>query len=759
MAASSATLSYPSPETRVASSSNFSWERQAGAYGYWLSIKDDDGNRYGQRKIYSSQTGSVQISGLPAGKPLNVELITIYPAGNQTNWDSRTNYRLNSSAAGIQYPFETTLDGDTQWIVWDKVEGASYYYLNVSDNSGNTYFQKNMQQADRVQVTGLPTDGRDINIRLYTIIGNNWDRRTSKTFQSSGSDTTTTEIGTLTAGIDWSVPADLSGNGGLVDEQWNRVDGSSNPRPSYVNTTSYDLTWSEFESNLLETGNPFHSFERFLDGYADGRKVVVRLDTNSRCDLPASLDSEFRYYGGTSIVFWDANYQTELNRLVSQFGSRFANDPRVVGLHVGIGDGEYKSSVDNSNIADCNNPQSYRFGWGELNMEEQELKEAIDKGFSPSVLNSSVKSIVDIFVNAFPGNESKLMFMNYKDFVFDDPNKSDVRSDLIPPYNDALEVVAQYAFDRGLGNRDGLVENWMGYTEKKYGMTFTPAGDARNSCNMGMDENVADSIQGRYWGTENEEYGYYDWVEGRFGGFAEQPYRFMISSLRALQMRRNYVTISSVGMDDIDPSAYNTAGMLDYMARTVGRTRQDTPDAFVVHGERYVRQDAMGEYDGLPCFADRHARVREYGRWLTEIESGGWPSMPIDLKDNNYLFSMSWGLPELNGSTRYEYAARWNNRFTYDIDDVVVANRCETTCTAEVKVVFNDVTATTLIVENQQGVLSKVTTTGAGGIKTATFPVKAQFNNAQLGGDFTVRTENGADNFPIMLTRINFLNN
>lgn len=752
LAASSATLSFPSPEIGVGASSNFSWQRQAGASGYWLSIKDDDGNRFGQRKIYSPTTSSVQIDGLPAGEPLNVELITLFPAGTQTNWDNRNNYRLNAPAADIQYPFESTLDGDTQWIVWDKVEGASYYYLKVSDDTGNTYIQKNMQLNDRVQVTGLPTDGRKINVRLHTVVGNNWDRKSSKTFLGYSSSTTTTE-GVLESGVDWTVPASMSTQGGLVDEPWAR------PRPDYVNTVAYELKWSDSYNDLAQYGNPFYSFEKFLSEYSDGRNVVVRLDTTSRCDLPASLESEFNYYAGNSIVFWQNNYQAELDRFVSQFGNRFANNERIVGVHIGIADGEYKSTVDGSTLSTCNSAQSYRFGWGELNMEEEDLASAIQQGFTPAVFSDSVRKIVDNFANAFSGNVSKLVFMNYKGFVFDDPTKTAVASDYISQFNDTLADLAVYALNRGIGNRDGLIENWMGYTEKNYGMTFSPAGDSRNSCNMGMDEAVADNIQGRYWGTENEEYGDYDWVEGRFGDISEQPYRFMISSLRALQMRRNYVTITSDGMNDLDDNSYNTNAMLDYLSRTLGRTRQDTPDAFVVHGERYVRQDRLDEYSVSPCIADNHARVNEFGRWLTEIESGGWPSMRVELNDNNYLFSLSYGLPAVDGSTRYEYSARWHNRFTYDINDDVVSSRCNTICAAEVKVIFNDVTSTTLIVENQQGVLSKVKTTGNGGIKTATFPVNATFNNGQLGGDFTVRTENGIDNFPIMLTRINFLDN
>lgn len=760
LSAPAAPLSFPSPEINVGASSNFSWPLQTGASGYWLSIKDDNGHQYGEQRVYSSTTHSVHIHGLPDGEPLDVQLYTIYPAGNETNWDSRSTYRLNAPASSIQYPYESSLSGAKQWVVWDQVKGASYYYLKISDNNGHVYFQQNMQQSDRVEVLDLPTDGRDITIRLYTVVGSNWDRVSSKTFTSVS--TVAVSTGSLVSGFDWSVPAEPSSSGGMVDEQWSRVSGpaSDEARPSYVNTVAYELKWRDVYAGLSGHGNAFQAFEYFLNHYADNRQVLVRLDTTSRCDLPPALDAAFNYYGGTSIAFWENNYLTELNRLVSRFGSRYANDPRVVGVHVGIADGEYISSADHSRIYNCNDVQSDsdRWGWGELNMEEEELASAIDVGFTPAKFNSGVRGIIDSYANAFQGNESKLVFMNYNGFVYDAFDQVAVASDYITEFNNTLIELGQYAKSRGLGNRDGLVENWMGYTAPEYGMTFTPVDDARNSCNLGMDEYFADSIQGRYWGTENEEYGYQSWISGRFGGYSEQPYRFMVSSLRALQMRRNYMTISSNGMNDILPSEYNTAGMLDYLSRTLGRSRTDTPDAFVVHGERYVRQDKLEGYNVSACVADNHARVREFGRWLTEVEAGGWPSMRKDLSNNNYLFSQSYGLPEINGSKRYEYLARWYKRFTFDIDDVVVANRCHATCNAEVKVVFNDVTATTLVVENQQGVLSKVLTSGTGGIKTATFPVNTTFNNTHLGADFTVRTENNADSFPIMLTRINFLN-
>ena len=700
--------------------------------------------------------------------------------------------------------------------------------------------------------------------------------------------------GTVAEGYDWSLPEYVSDpdkvntSGGLVRDTFPDV---AKPE-GYTNTAFYAIRWADtdyFDQVDEQTTFPPCSFDDTEDAdknctYGFGTfngwlninggkdvNVLVRLEVNSVCDVPKGLRDEFNYYGGGSIAFWQDSYIERLKVFVEKFASKFANHPRIKGVHLGIADGEYTDialalaehikaggTYDTFNYATfCNtndfNPFTNKNGWGEFYAQEGELKSAIsmEDGLTVENFQSSVKRIIDLYTEAFnvdpadPAKDfrSKLVMTNLTNFVYNDPSitseKVDpeavdefVEDEVIQAFNDIkTSKISPYALAAGVGNRDGLIEDWMSYNNPVYGMSFksddpesldpkSPVG----TCKMTMDENIAEIIGNRYWGTENEEYlldsslpDDDNYVLEKFGR-DDQYYRFMMSSLRALQMRRNHMLLNTEAMYDLTQgeaaveTPYKTTDFLNYLAGTMGRSQSDTPDAFVVLGERYIRTirtegfndpayslepnypegldgqpgptiiselselidsaKASGK-DALVNCTDSYTTVSEYGRWLTEVSGKGTKSNLIDLDivdaegNAKEPFSIPRNLPEVNvdgdgskASTKYDYAARSSNEFLFDINDAVVSKRCDlgSACQLEIKVVFQDTVATTLSLVTEAGVVGAIETSGDDVIKTVTFTADDTFaNGLPNGADFGIVTVKDAHALPVFMTRVNFL--
>ncbi|WP_022950400.1 hypothetical protein [Leucothrix mucor] len=637
----------------------------------------------------------------------------------------------------------------------------------TTENSDPTEAVDNSASTDEPDLTESPTD--------------NTPAEEPELAASPDDSSTTIQVttGSLTPGYDWRLPAsaNLSTEGGLVRDTW------AEDKP-YTQSVFYSIRWDAVYQ--ADGSYDFSEFENWIRDYSHGDSILVRLEVNSRCDTPVSLREIFEFYAGGSTVFWQSRYLSEHQQFVAEFAQRFANDPQIIGVHLGIGDGnysgikpdEYTSTTITNGVSvtqdRCDEVDYFHAdsGWGEFWMTEADLEHAMSKGFSSTQFVNSVRHIIDSNLSAFAGNEHKLAFTNFGDFAYDEYGLEAVASTEIDAINEGQDQqIVPYVMASGIGNRDGLIEDWLSYNDTVYGMQFEPG--PNSSCYLRMDEDFADSIQGRYWGTENEEYGTEDYQILRHGPLETHNYRFLMSSLRALQMRRNYIQIHTPGMDSLPISEHNTPDLLNYLSKTVGRTRADTPDAFVVMGERYIREYYLkgfqetdfGNASLASCQIDtggeRYVQVREFGRWLTEVGGQGDKAELVDLSE----FPSMWSVPNYletqiagdHDTKKYEYAARRSHEFVFDINDEVVAERCDSPCELEVKLVFRDDVSTTLQVMNQEGVLSTLQTLGDGALKTASFPVSAEFANQFSGGDFGVTTAAVGQPFPVLMTRVNFL--
>jgi hypothetical protein len=74
-------------------------------------------------------------------------------------------------AAALTAPVRgSTLGGPSQTFTWTAGMGATEYWLSIGDSLGSAeHFQASAGMALSMVVTGLPTDGRLLYIRLWTL--------------------------------------------------------------------------------------------------------------------------------------------------------------------------------------------------------------------------------------------------------------------------------------------------------------------------------------------------------------------------------------------------------------------------------------------------------------------------------------------------------------------------------------------------------------------------------------------------------------
>ncbi len=526
-------------------------------------------------------------------------------------------------------------------------------------------------------------------------------------------------------GFDWSLPANtaIEKNSGLIDEYDRGID--------YVQNFFSIVRWDE--SNPQKGRYDFSKFEKHLAS-ATSKKTLVRLEVNSACEAPKWALRKLRASKDKSLIFWDKNYIELLKPFINAFAKRYANDPRIIGVQLGIADGEYDDNCEFDN----------KNGWGEFWMSPESIANAQKKfGFTPDKFEKQSKAIIDVYISAFGKNKSKLAFTNI--------GPSFSWNSIAEPYNKKLKSIAKYVWQLGIGNRDGHVEIWMRFIDKVYGVGLISLEDG--TCAMDFNEQYARAIRGRYWGTENEFYGDKDYVKSANGPYKNQPYRFMVSSLRALQMRRNYFSIAGDSMEKIHHPIYKTQDFLRYLTKVMGKQMDNTPDAFILLGERYISQDHAKNFAHEACVKNsgKKVAVRSFGRWLME-DSRSVAAMRVSMPESENYWGQNYYMPE---GMDYEYSARKAKQFEFDLNDDLSKIRCKNGCKAEIKVTFKDTDKTTMTVwygnANSQGFKTK----GDNKIKTVTFNVNSRFQNDLNGKDFMINSKTA--DLTLIMTRVNFL--
>ncbi len=161
----------------------------------------------------------------------------------------------------------------------------------------------------------------------------------------------------------------------------------------------------------------------------------------------------------------------------------------------------------------------------------------------------------------------------------------------------AKEEDVELGLKLGMGQRNGFVEHYMLHAPNPgLGQELDAGGY------LVVNEKCPLIAENRASGDENEEYtsGHVE----RFGPIETFPHRYHESTLRMLQMRRNFIWAEG-GPWLINPP------LLHYLALELGKTVQDTPDAWC-----YLRESVVkGGKQGKP--------VKNFERWLYQRDSDG----------------------------------------------------------------------------------------------------------------------------------------
>ncbi len=161
-----------SPSTLPGTSTTFRWFPVAGA-NYWVDIgSTQGGNNYYQ----SGNIGTVlslTVNNLPSdGSPVWV-----------TWW-----YLINGSWSYIEYQYTaagpgqitsptngSTLTGGSEQFTWSAGSGTQFWLTAGDSPGGNDYYNSgNLGDVQTVMVTGLPTDGSQVYVTLFSYAGGQW---------------------------------------------------------------------------------------------------------------------------------------------------------------------------------------------------------------------------------------------------------------------------------------------------------------------------------------------------------------------------------------------------------------------------------------------------------------------------------------------------------------------------------------------------------------------------------------------------------
>jgi len=265
--AAPATLTSPTPGSKLAGTSvTFAWNAGSGVSQYWFYV----GTSAGGNDLYGQSQGtnrSVTVSGLPTdGRNLYVRLWSQISGSWQFNDYTYTaaGTAVTNTKASITSPTPgSKLAGASVTFAWNAGSGVSQYWLYVGTSAGGNDLYGQSQGTNRsATVSGLPTDGRNLYVRLWSQISGSWQFN----------DYTYTAAGTAVTNTKASITSPTPGSklaGASVTFAWNAGSGVSQYW-FYVGTSAggNDLYGQSQGTNRSVTVSGLPT---------DGRNLYVRL--------------------------------------------------------------------------------------------------------------------------------------------------------------------------------------------------------------------------------------------------------------------------------------------------------------------------------------------------------------------------------------------------------------------------------------------------------------------------------------------------
>ncbi|GEM_PF-1487844 len=366
----------------------------------------------------------------------------------------------------------------------------------------------------------------------------------------------------------------------------------------------------------------------------------------------------------TIVAPWDENVRREFEAMIKEFGKQgFQNDPNfawasIHGIGLALGEEFDLPEKDTTNLEKV-------------------------AGLTHEKFQAWVLGRINAWADAFGEKHYKLGWVGGEKLGS-------------PKYDDVATAAIDLCLQRGVGARGGFIEMYnYKWNERLWGSSRSEDGY------MLVDENrFKDNLM---MADENEEYKTVK--RWRFGLLEEDPHRWRLSNLRALQMRINFLNTNSASMD-LDRQ------LTEYIRRELGRNAENAPDAWCYLREAFVK-DAQSKM--LP--------LKNFERWLLQRDLPGGMTQPADRLERTYAMTTD---PE---GMHYEFNARRTdlasgNKYIYfNLDDRIRP------ASAVVKVTYLDNAKSAFALEyNGKGKADQgtepVECMGDGKVKTATFTLK-----------------------------------
>lgn len=189
----------------------FQWNAAPGAMLYQLWVGNSPGAYdVGYFPAAGTMGTSTAATGLPTdGRTLYVRLWTAFDSGYQFNDYMFTAASFAPPPSGaITWPAEgSSLVGATETFRWNAVSGAYGYQLWVGSSPGDFdvgFYPDGLTSDTTIDATGLPIDGRQLYVRLWTATMDGYSFTDSTFFADKG--TFPGEPGLPMPGLSWTLP-------------------------------------------------------------------------------------------------------------------------------------------------------------------------------------------------------------------------------------------------------------------------------------------------------------------------------------------------------------------------------------------------------------------------------------------------------------------------------------------------------------------------------------------------------------------------
>jgi hypothetical protein len=381
----------------------------------------------------------------------------------------------------------------------------------------------------------------------------------------------------------------------------------------------------------------------------------------------------------------------------------------------------------------CND---YKYGEGQIRCD---MEEWLNHGYTAERYVAAQKRMIDIYMNAFPGQNNKLVFMTMDDRAADD---------YFEPWEYAIK-------NNGWGFRDGQLEVWMRYVLLSWGVYWDDA-----TGHLVADEDWHPTmIDNSVMATEIESLGSDD---AKYGPKERVEIHHYAATLRALQSRRNWLYY--VGRAYISDNE-NIRLLTRYAQLSVGKTRENSPDSWVwlrqcVANARYIeyKSDKVNFPD--PVRHSGKVIINNFERWLEQFDvdpdgntvpvqywlrniyATGWDGIT---REENIVYNQ-WVQADESGNTenwarRTDYIIGQTSMY-FNIDKAWFRDHQQA---ARLLISYVDTNNCTWLVEyddvdGTRKSSQSITTGNSGKLKTVTIELAIKANNSFTGNtDFCIK--------------------